>query len=326
MAADTSSAARPVVARRGLFASIGVYFERHAQMFVGSLGRMLREPFATFMTVAVIGIALALPAALTLLVANARAATSAWDSAIELSVYFKQDVGLAKAEQLASALRERRGVAAVELIPADAALEEFREFSDFGPALDALTDNPLPHALVVRPAPDRTSPTEVAALKRHLQNWPEVDLVQVDTEWVKRFHTMLDLLRQILALVAALLAVGVVVIVGNTIRLDIENRRAEIEVTKLVGGSDAFVRRPFLYSGFWYGLVGGALACGLVAFGVWLLQEPVSRLAGLYSSDFRLLGLDQRRIALLLGGGALLGLLGSWVAASRHLRAIEPTA
>ncbi|HJS21306.1 MAG TPA: permease-like cell division protein FtsX [Steroidobacteraceae bacterium] len=325
MAEGRPGAARPAGPRRGVFASIGVYFERHAQTLVAALGRMTRQPLASFMTVMVIAIALALPAAFALLVTNARAATGAWDSAIEMSVYFKRDVSLAKAEQLAQALEQRSGVGAVELIPSDAALKEFREFSGFGAALDALTDNPLPHALIVRPAPDHTAPAAVDALKRHLQNWPEVDLVQVDTEWVKRFHTMLDVLRRVLGLVAALLAAGVVVIVGNTIRLDIENRRAEIEVTKLVGGSDAFVRRPFLYTGFWYGLVGGALACGLVALGAWLLQEPVNRLAGLYGSDFRLSGLDPRTIAGLLGGGALLGWMGSWLAASRHLRAIEPS-
>lgn len=326
MANDRSPSPRTVVARRGLLASLGVYFERHAQTFVAALGRMTRQPFATSMTIAVIAIALALPAAFGLLVTNARAASGAWNSAIELSVYFKQDVRLAKAEQLARALEDRRGVAAVELIPADAALREFRELSGFGAALDALTDNPLPNALIVRPAADHASPAEVDALKRHLQNWPEVDLVQVDTEWVERLHSMLDVLRRVLALVAALLAVGVVVIVGNTIRLDIENRRTEIEVTKLVGGSDAFVRRPFLYTGFWYGLIGGGLSCALVALGVWLLQAPVNRLAGLYGSDFRLLGLEPRTITLLLGGGAMLGWFGSWLAASRHLRAIEPTA
>jgi cell division transport system permease protein len=326
VASDGNPEVRSGRARRGLFESLGIYFERHAQTLVASLGRMTRQPMATLMTVAVIGIALALPAALGLLVANARAATGAWDSAIELSVFFKQDVRLVKAEQLAGTLRERNGVASVELIPADAALREFREFSDFGAALDALTDNPLPHALIVRPESGHASPAEVDALKRHLQAWPEVDLVQVDTEWVKRFHSILDLLRRVLALVAGLLAVGVIVIVGNTIRLDIENRRMEIEVTKLVGGSDAFVRRPFLYSGFWYGLLGGGLACGLVSLGAWLLQAPVGRLAGLYGSDFHLLGLDSRSISLLLGGGTLLGWLGSWLATSRHLRAIEPTA
>ncbi|HSC05900.1 MAG TPA: permease-like cell division protein FtsX [Steroidobacteraceae bacterium] len=325
MAEERSSVVRPTAQRRGVFAAIGGYFERHAQTLVAALGRMTRQPLASFMTIMVIAIALALPAAFALLVTNARAATGAWDSAIEVSVYLKRDVSVAKAEQLAQTLRERPGVAGVQFIPADAALKEFREFSGFGPALDALTDNPLPHALIVRPTTDRTSPSAVDLLKRHLQNWPEVDLVQVDTEWVKRFHTMLDVLRRVLGLLAALLAAGVVVIVGNTIRLDIENRRQEIEVTKLVGGSDAFVRRPFLYTGFWYGLVGGALACGLVAFGLWLLQEPVNRLAGLYGSDFRLSGLDPRTMAALLGGGAILGWLGSWLAASRHLRAIEPS-
>jgi cell division transport system permease protein len=323
--ADERPTARSAGAKRGAFVALSVYFERHAQTLVAALGRMTRQPLATFMTVMVIAIALALPAAFALLVQNARAATGAWDSAIEVSVYFKRDVAVAKAEQLAHALEERPGVADVELIPADVALKEFREFSGFGTALDALTENPLPHALIVRPTAEYTSPTAVDALKQHLQNWPEVDLVQVDTEWVKRFHSMLDVVRRVLALVAALLAAGVVVIVGNTIRLDIENRRAEIEVTKLVGGSDAFVRRPFLYTGFWYGLVGGALACGLVALGVWLLQDPVNRLAGLYGSDFRLRGLDPRTIATLLGGGTLLGWLGSWLAASRHLRAIEPS-
>jgi cell division transport system permease protein len=325
MAEERSTPARLPLQRRGVFAAIGAYFERHAQTLVAALGRMTRQPLASLMTVMVIAIALALPAAFALLVTNALAATGSWDSAIELSVYFKRDVGVAKAEQLAQALKERPGVAAVELIPSDAALKEFREFSGFGAALDALTDNPLPHALIVRPAADYTSPSAVDLLKRHLQNWPEVDLVQVDTEWVKRFHTMLDVLRRVLGLVAALLAAGVVVIVGNTIRLDIENRRQEIEVTKLVGGSDAFVRRPFLYTGFWYGFVGGALACGLVALGLWLLQEPVNRLAGLYGSDFRLAGLDPRTMAGLLGGGTVLGWLGSWLAASRHLRAIEPS-
>jgi cell division transport system permease protein len=163
VASDGNPEVRSGRARRGLFESLGIYFERHAQTLVASLGRMTRQPMATLMTIAVIGIALALPAALGLLVANARAATGSWDSAIELSVFFKEDVRIVKAEQLARTLRERSGVASVELIPADAALKEFREFSDFGAALDALTDNPLPHALIVRPASGHASPAEVDA-------------------------------------------------------------------------------------------------------------------------------------------------------------------
>lgn len=323
-ASAVAAGAKPT--RRGPIEALRVYCARHAQVFVASLGRLTRQPLGTLMTVTVIGIALALPASLELLVRNARTATGSWNQALDLSVYFKRDVKISKVEQLARNLRERPGVAEARVIAADQALAEFREFSGFGAALDALTDNPLPNAMVVRPDPDRDSPTDIAALQRYLQNWPEVELVQVDTEWVSRFHSILELLRRIVTLAGALLAIGVVVIVGNTIRLDIENRRAEIEVTKLVGGSDAFVRRPFLYGGFWYGLAGGALACGLVGLGVWLLQAPVNRLTGLYGSDFRLVGMDSVTVGLLLGGGALLGWAGSWLAAARHLRSIEPTA
>ena len=320
--------ARPRLAsaRRGLLESIGVYIERHAQTFVASLGRITRQPFATLMTIAVIGIALSLPVCLNLLVDNVRAATGGWGSAIELSVFFKPDVKLAKVEQLAAALRQRSGIGRVEVVPADQALQEFREFSGFGAALDALTDNPLPHALIVHPAADRATPSHIDAVRSYLQNWPEVDMVQVDTEWVKRLQSILDVTRRLLLLAAVLLGVGVVVIVGNTIRLDIENRRTEIEVTKLVGGSDAFVRRPFLYSGFWYGLGGSLLAWGLISLGIRLLEDPVNRLAGLYGSSFRLIGLDPHLAGILLAAGAILGWLGSWLATARHLRAIEPSA
>lgn len=321
-----SGHARAAAPRRGLFELLRIYLERHAQTFVSSLGRMTRQPLATFMTVAVIAIAIALPASLELFARNARAATGEWHQALDISVYFKREVRLAKAEQLAGNLRARPGVADVRFVPADAALREFREFSGFGSALDALTENPLPHSLVVRPSAQHAAPADIANLQRYLQNWPEVELVQVDREWVTRFHSMLDVLRRVVTLAGALLALGVLVIVGNTIRLDIENRRTEIEVTKLVGGSDAFVRRPFLYSGAWYGAVGGLLAWGLVSTGVYLLSAPVARLARLYGSSFSLQGLTWPTVAILVGGGAALGWLGSWISAARHLRAIEPRA
>lgn len=318
--------ARATTPRRGVFEMLRVYIERHAQTLLSSLGRMMRQPMATLMTVAVIGIAIALPASLDLLARNAKAATGEWHQALDISVYFRRDVQLAKAEQLANNLRERPGVRDVRFVPADKGLAEFREFSGFGAALDALTENPLPHAMIVRPSLHSSAPADIANLQRYLQNWPEVELVQVDREWVTRFHSMLDLLRRIVTLAGALLAIGVLVIVGNTIRLDIENRRTEIEVTKLVGGSDGFVRRPFLYSGAWYGAAGGLLAWGLVSTGVYLLSAPVDRLAGLYGSRFALMGPTWTSVGLIVGGGAALGWLGSWIAAARHLRAIEPHA
>ena len=312
--------------RRGLAESLGVYFSRHAQTLVGSLGRLVRHPFATLFTIAVIGIALALPVGLQLLVTNVRAATGTWRNAVDLSVYFKADVALTKVEQLANKLRARGGVSAVTVVSSDQGIAEFRKFSGFGAALDALTENPLPHVMVVSPAVDRATPADVDSLRAYLGNWPEVDLVQVDTEWVARFQSILEVMRGVAGLATVLLAIGVIVIVGNTIRLDILSRRAEIEVTKLVGGSDAFVRRPFLYSGIWYGLGGAALALAIVDVAAAVLREPVGRVAMLYGSQFQLIGLNLDRSVMLLGAGILLGLIGSWITASHHLRAIEPTA
>jgi cell division transport system permease protein len=312
--------------RRRPSEALRVYVSRHAQTLVGSLGRLTRHPFATISTIAVIGIALALPVGLQLFVVNTRAATGSWRNAVDVSVYFKGDVALAKVEQLARNLRSRPGVSAVSVVPAERGLAEFRKFSGFGAALDALTENPLPAVMVVSPAADHAAPADIDNLRSYLGNWPEVDLVQVDTEWVARFHSILEVMRGVVAFATLLLAIGVIVIVGNTIRLDILNRRAEIEVTKLVGGSDAFVRRPFLYGGIWYGLGGAALALGIVQLAVGLLREPVSRVALLYGSQFRLIGLNVEQALGLLGAGVLLGLLGSWIMASHHLRAIEPTA
>jgi cell division transport system permease protein len=312
--------------RRGLLQSLGVYFSRHAQTLVGSLGRLVRHPFATLFTIAVIGIALALPVGLQLFVTNVRAATGTWRNAVDVSVYFKANVALARVEQLANNLRTRAGVSAVTVVPSDKGIAEFRRFSGFGAALDALTDNPLPHVMVVSPAVDRATPADVEGLRAYLRNWPEVDLVQVDTEWVARFQSMLEVLHGVAGIATVLLAIGVIVIIGNTIRLDVLSRRAEIEVTKLVGGSDAFVRRPFLYGGIWYGLGGAALALAIVDVAAAVLRAPVGRVAMLYGSQFQLIGLDLEQSLMLLGAGTLLGLIGSWIMASHHLRAIEPTA
>jgi cell division transport system permease protein len=164
------------------------------------------------------------------------------------------------------------------------------------------------------------------SLRRYLSAWPEVEIVQVDTEWVQRLNAILDLLRGVVTGAALLLGVGVLAIVGNTVRLEIYNRRAEIEVTKPVGGSNAFVRRPFLYTGLYYGVLGALLAALLVLLGLHLLNGPVTRLATSYGSDFRLLIPDIGQVAALLGIGGALGLAGSWLAAARHLARIEPRA
>jgi cell division transport system permease protein len=305
--------------------NVQAYFARHAQTLVGSLGRIVHHPFATLMTMGVVAVALALPLFLNLLLSNVRTASGNWNDAFDLSVYMDKKAGAVRTASVAKQLRKRDDVAAVRVITADQALAEFRADSGFGKALDALSDNPLPDTLVVTPTPAASTPQGMAALKGAIAALADVQTVQLDTEWVKRLHAMLDVLRRVVFLTGGLLGAGVVLIVGNTIRLDILNRRAEIEVMKLVGASDGFARRPFLYSGIWYGLGGGLMALILVAVAVAVLARPVESLAKLYGSQFHLRGLGFTTGAQLLGLAASLAWLGSWLAATRHIRDIEPT-
>jgi cell division transport system permease protein len=306
--------------------SLTVAGGRHLQALFGSLGRLVRNPLATLLTLLVIALALALPTALRLLVSNAQSATGNFVNAVDLSVYLKTEVPLAKAQQLAQAAQQRPDVASVTLISADKGLEDFRAYSGFGDALAALKENPLPHVLHVRPRAQDTSPASLELLRHYFTAWPEVELVQVDSEWVMRFNAILEVMRRLLLIAAAVLGVGVLAVIGNTIRLEIQGRRAEIEVTKLVGGSNAFVRRPFLYTGVLYGLGGALLAWGIIAIAVALLSEPVATLARLYGSRYLVRGPTPSDIGTLLGAGVALGWIGAWISAARHLKGIEPRA
>ncbi|MDH4108477.1 MAG: permease-like cell division protein FtsX [Gammaproteobacteria bacterium] len=300
-----------------------IWLSRHASNCLGALGRIARQPFASFLTILVIAVTLALPASMHLVIKNARSVSGGWDSALDFSLYLKPGVTRTQAERLADIIEQRADVETVTLIPADEALAEFKAQSGFGAALDHLAENPLPHTLVVRPGSAMTG-LSVTLLNEELANLPETDFVQVDTEWVQRFLVILDMLQRAITIGSLLLGAAIIVIIGNTIRLDIQNRREEIEVTKLIGASNAFVRRPFLYSGLWYGLGGGTLALILVGYGVYMLDAPAGRLAGLYNSAYRLLSLDLRESLAIIGTGVLLGLVGSWLAVARHLRRIEP--
>lgn len=302
---------------------LAAWFDRHSSTAIAALGRLSRQPFASLMTILVIAVTLALPAALHIVVKNARSISASWDNALDFSVYLQKDVDVEQAERLADIVSQRADVESVSLVTAEEALAAFRDQSGFGEALDHLADNPLPHTLVVRPAPSNTE-VSMGLLNEELGNLPEADFVQVDTEWVRRFHAILAIVERAIIMGAGLLGVAILVIIGNTIRLDIQNRREEIEVTKLIGASNAFVRRPFLYSGFWYGLAGGLLALLLVWYGLYALTEPVARLAGLYESAFDVLVLSAAESFLIIACGVGLGLVGSWIAATRHMRRIEP--
>lgn len=301
------------------------YFIRHLQTFFYALGQLSRRPFSTLMTTAVIGIALAMPAGLHVLLINIQEVVSGWDGATQISLFLKQSTSESRAHGLADKLRAQPEIAMVDYISSEQAMEEFRRLSGFGDALNALNENPLPTVLVVHPAITVKGPEQVGILLRELESRPEVDLAQLDMQWVKRLFALMEIGKRGVWVLASLLALAVLLVVGNTIRLAIQNRRDEIVIIKLIGGTDAFIRRPFLYTGFWYGLMGGVIAYALVELSLWLLKAPVRNLAGLYSSQFTLESLDLVTTVILLGFGTLLGLFGSWLAVGRHLRAIEPT-
>ena len=303
--------------------AVGTWFGRHMSTAAESFRKLLQQPFSSLMIIGVIAITLAIPSVLHLMVKNALAISGGWDDALDFSVFLEDDVSLEEAGSVRDLILQRADVATVILVGRDEALAEFREQSGFGSALDELDGNPLPHTLVVRPGALNTAET-IDLLREELQNLPETAAVQVDTDWVQRFHAILAIVDQSIGIGAAFLGLAILVIIGNTIRLDVENRRNEIEVVKLIGASDGFVRRPFLWSGVLYGFLGGVLAVLLVHAGVYLLEEPVARLAGLYRGNVELLRLSFAESVLVIGGGAALGLVGSWFAASRRMRAIEP--
>jgi cell division transport system permease protein len=299
------------------------YLRLHLSNLGGAIGRLFRQPVGSLLTVLVIAIALALPAGLKVVVNNADVLSDSWEGAADFTVYLKMDVSEQAARDIAKQIGERDDVADVTFISRSEALDEFRTRSGFGEALDALDENPLPHTLVVRPRGGAIA--EIEPLTQALNELPETELVQLDTEWVARLRGMLLLLGRVVDIVTVLLGLAVVLVIGNTIRLEINNRSTEIEVMKLVGGTDGFIRRPFLYLGIVYGFAGAAFAAGLLLVALVLLRSPVAALAELYASHYTLSGLSLEETLVLLGGGAALGWAGAWLAAARHLRAIEPS-
>lgn len=322
-AAGSERSSQPSKARS--YGRVHAYFARHLWVLVSSLGQLWRTPFATLMTAAVIGIALALPAGLHILLQNVQQLSTGWEGTAQMSLFLKQGVSEKRILSLRNEVSRWDGVAEVRYISREQALAEFRELSGFGDALDTLDENPLPAVLVVRPTLAQAEPEKMHVLLERVKKLGPVDLAQLDMEWVRRMSGIIELGQRGVLLLGALLGLAILLVVGNTIRLTILNRRQEIVVSKLIGATNAFIRRPFLYTGFWYGLMGAMLAWILVGLLIGLLSHPVNRLSMLYNSQFSLGGLDLETSLVLLGSGLLLGLAGSWLAVGRHLQDIEPT-
>lgn len=308
-----------------LDATLSAWFNHHGQSMLASLGDLARAPLASLMTVAVIGIALALPAALHLATRNLVALAQGWQEGTALSLFLAPNIPETKAKALAERLGRRPELAQVRRITPEEGLAELRDYGGLSDALDLLVDNPLPTVLMVEPSSSITAnPASLIALRDALAALPEVAEARLDTAWVQRLRALLNLGTQAALLLGALLALAVLLVVSNTLRLEVARRRDAIDLMALVGATHAFVRRPFLYAGAWYGLLGALVAVALLLLGLALIQIPVDRLAALYGSDFPLAGLDPTAFAALLLGGPVLGLIGAWMAVRRLLAACAP--
>lgn len=299
---------------------------RHIQQAVGSLGDLWRTPFTSVMTVFVLGISLALPATLHLFVKNAEQVSEQWDSASQITLFLKLSINDKSAQNLVKRLKLYPEVSAVHYISAKQALKEFKILSGFGQSLEYLEKNPLPATILVTPT-NRASQADAAnELLAKLTQEREVDQGKLDLEWLTRLEAMAQLIKDIVTGVALLLCVSVVLIVGNTIRLAILSQQDAIAIMKLVGATDSFIQRPFLYSGVWYGIFGGLLSWLAVSLLAQYLSSAIGKLADLYQSNFQLQGLAFSEALMLIAFAVLLGLIGSYISVRKHIRAIEPNA
>lgn len=298
------------------------YFRHNLQVFAASVAQLLRAPGAAFMTVAAIGVTLALPALLYVVTENIDQLSGSWESQAQVNLFLDRDVE--DPSTLRDALHSLAEIESIEAIPPERGLAEFKKYSGFAQASELLDDNPLPWTLVVQLSRGHSDIEAVEAFIEGAAELPEVENIRSDVLWLRRLAAMVEIGHRLVWVLAALLGFAVVVIISNTVRLAILSRAHEIEVIKLIGGTDRFIRRPFLYQGFAQGALGAVAAVLMVTVCIEALREPISNLVGAYGSGYRLLGLDWSTAGVLLGVGAGLGWCASRWSVGRHLKDIEP--
>lgn len=293
------------------------WLRHHLHALARAVSQSLGHPLASLLTAVVIGIALALPAGGLLLLDNAGRAIGNEGGRPEISVFLTPAAGKREADEVARRLAVHREISDVRFVPRDAALARLAA-NGLEDVIQDLPSNPLPDAFVLHVAGD--DPALFEALQATIATWPAVEHVQLDSAWVKRVHALIDLGRETVLLLAALLAAALVIVTFNTIRLQLLTQRAEIEVSRLLGATDHFIRRPFLWLGAIQGLLGGLVAWLLVAGMVTALREPVATLAQSYGTVFALQHASAPQVLALLGVAMLLGLGGAQLSVDRHLR------
>ncbi|MGH8074325.1 MAG: permease-like cell division protein FtsX [Lysobacter sp.] len=297
----------------------GSWFDHHVYSLVASVGRMLKKPWSTALTIGVMAVALALPLGLWAALANVERFAGDVQDARQISLFLKPEISLERAGKLADELRARADVAEVEHHTPEQGLAELRDTSGLGETISSLDGNPLPSLLVVSPSGDE------ALLAASLQQLPETDIVQHDAEWRERLDGWLRFGGRLAWVLAAMLGFGALLVVGNTVRLDIQQRTEEIGVLQLLGATDGFIRRPFLYLGLSYGVVAGALALALLTAADLSLRAPLAALARSYGSDFALQGFGPAAALGIVVGAGVLGWIGAGLVTGHYLRQTRPT-
>ncbi|KXJ47439.1 MAG: permease-like cell division protein FtsX [Cycloclasticus sp.] len=299
------------------------YLLIHLHTFFASLGRFSRAPFNFMMTVGVIAITLSLPSGLLVSINNLKSLSGQVDLNNNISLFLNQSVNLEQATQLTTSLANNEKITQAILINKNAALEEFRQYSGFGSAISVLEDNPLPHVIQITPIATFNNPVALKSLVDELKQQNDIQLVQMDMGWLDRLNGILNIAQRGVSIITILLGLAVLLIVSNTIRLELQNRQDEIDITRLVGATRSFIMRPFIYSGFWYGFLGGVFACILVNLAIWLIDGPASSLANLYNSAFNLTFMPFSHAMLWILFSIFLGISGSWIVVSRYLSELE---
>ena len=304
---------------------IRAWVRRHSYSFFSSLGVLLKHKVGTLMTVLVLGIAMFLPLGLYVTLENLDKLNLRQDEWSAVTVFFKPGTTQDEVRRVADDLEKRMQPEAVKIISPEEGMVDFREASGFGESLEMLEENPLPWVMQVSPQPGSTEQVEksVEELTAFLQSVNSVEVTQFDYKWLQRLGRMMELGEAVVTILILLFGLAVVVVVANTIRLDVASHAEEIEILALVGAGNAFVRQPFLYSGLWYGLIGAFVAVVLLALGMLYLGRPLGLLLETYGSVFDLRGLGAYNTLWVLLGGGLLGWLGAWISVQRYLRLLK---
>jgi cell division transport system permease protein len=301
------------------------WLRRHSYSFFSSLGVLLQHKAGTLMTVLVLGIAMFLPLGLYVTLSNLDGIDLHQEEWNAVTVFFKSGTKQSEVARVAEMLDKARQPGEIVVISPDEGLVDFRKASGFGGSLDMLEENPLPWVMQVSPPSGSTEQMEmyVNELMAFLQSIDSIEASQFDYKWLQRLGRIMEFGEIVVTFLMLLFGVAVVVVVANTIRLDVASRTDEIEILTLVGAGNAFIRQPFLYTGFWYGLMGGLLAVLLLYTALTFLAGPLGLLLETYGTLFTLHGPGGANTMLILLGGGLLGWLGAWISVQRYLRLLQ---